>query len=78
MEGEGFAVWVGFDAAGVVRSGAVQDLHQALQRVLQPGREQQESPNGNTGKSVIDITDFHTCLRDGCNDDDDDDDEIWL
>ena len=37
VEGEGLAVGVGFDAAGVVRGGAVQDLHQALQRVLQPG-----------------------------------------
>ena len=37
VEGEGLAVGVGFDAAGVVRGGAVKDLHQALQRVLQPG-----------------------------------------
>lgn len=34
LESEGPALWVGFDAAGVVRRGAVQYLHQALQRVL--------------------------------------------
>ena len=38
MEGEGFAVGVGLDAAGVVRGGAVEYLHQALQRVLSPTR----------------------------------------
>lgn len=35
LEAHGFAVGVGFDAASVVRSSAVEDLHQALQRVLQ-------------------------------------------
>lgn len=34
LEGERSAVRVRFDAARIVRSGAVQDLHQALQRVL--------------------------------------------
>lgn len=35
FEGQRLAVWVRFDAAGVMRSCAVEDAHQALQRVLQ-------------------------------------------